>query len=82
MTTMRLCELDDDEVFDVTSTSDADINADLAAVITLSYKLSFKFIKLSFKFIKSSFKSNLKTSRALSFEIAFEALFKSAILSH
>ena len=68
---MRFCELDDDEIFDVTSISDAD----LTAVITLSYKLSFKFIK-------SSFKSNSEISHALSFEIASEALFKSAALSH
>ena len=73
MTTMKFCELDDDEIFNVTSTF-TDINA-LTAVITLSYKLSFKFIK-------SSFKSNSEISHALSFEIASEALFKSAALSH
>ena len=55
---MRFCELNDDEIFNVTLIS-ANINADLAAVITLSYKLNFKFIKLSFKL-------NLKTNRALS----------------
>ena len=68
---MRFCELDDDEIFDVTLI----FNADLAAIITLSYKLNFKFIK-------SSLKSNSETSHALSFEIAPEALFKPATLSH
>ena len=72
---MKFCELDDDEIFDVTLTSDADINVNLTAVITLSYKLSFKFINQSFKL-------NSEISHALSFEIASEALFKSVILSH
>ena len=60
---MRFYELDDDEVFDVTSTSDTDINVNLIAVITLSYKLNFKFIK-------SSFKSNSETSYALSYNLS------------
>ena len=73
MTTIKFCELNDDEIFNIISTS-VNINV-LAAVITLNYKSSFKFIKLSFK-------SNLEISYALSFEIASEALFKSAALSH
>ena len=68
---MRSCELGGDGVFDVTSTPDAD----LAAVITLSYKSSFKFIK-------PSSKSNSETSHALSFETAPEASFKPAASSH
>ena len=44
MTMMKLCEFNDDEVFNMISTSDVNINADLTAVITLSYKLSFKLI--------------------------------------
>ena len=79
---MKLCELNDNKIFNVILIFNADINADLTAVIILSYKLNFKFIKLSFKFIKLSFKLNLKINRALSFEIASEVLFKSVTLSH
>ena len=49
MTIIRFYELNDDEIFNMTSISDININADLTAVIILSYKLNFKFIKLSFK---------------------------------
>ena len=63
MTIMRFYELNDDEVFDVTSTSDTDIDADLTAVIILSYKSSFKFIK-------PSFKSNSEISHALSHNLS------------
>ena len=73
MTTIKFCEFNDDEIFNVTLTF-ININA-LTVIITLNYKSSFKFIK-------SSFKLNSEISHALSFKIASEALFKSAALSH
>ena len=60
--TIKLCEFNNDEIFNMTLTSDADINADLIIVITLNYKLNFKFIKLSFKL-------NLKINRVLSYSL-------------
>ena len=71
---MKFCKLDDDEVFDVTSIFNVNIDA-LAAVITLSYKPSFKFIN-------QSFKPNSETNYVLSFKIVSEALIKPATLSH
>ena len=56
---MKFCELNDDEIFNVTLI----FNANLTAVITLSYKLNFKFIK-------SSFKSNSETSHALNYSLS------------
>ena len=40
---MKFYKLNNDEVFNVTLISDADINV-LAVIVTLNYKLSFKVI--------------------------------------
>ena len=82
---MRFYELYDDEVFNVTSTSNVN-NADLIAVITLTYKLSFTLINWNFKFIKLSFKLNLKINYALNYSLSswinFKALIKFITLSY
>ena len=59
---MKFCEIDDDELFDVISIFNINIDVNLTIIIILSYKSSFKFIK-------PSFKSNLKISHALSYSL-------------
>ena len=41
---MKFCEFNDNEIFNMTLIFNADINTNLAAIIILNYKLSFKLI--------------------------------------
>ena len=68
---IKFCKLNNNEIFNVTLISDAD----LTIIIILNYKLNFKFIKLNFKL-------NSETSHTLSFKITFKALFKFTALSY